>query len=109
MQDSFPSASYEYLDHAADLGIRVRAPTLEQLFQSAGDALMNWIGPADIEREAGRILDEAAGGSFAWAIPPDAIRSWRRATLAIATRYEMPACPWTLRSRSTPSIPKSPR
>jgi SHS2 domain-containing protein len=40
------SASFEYLDHAADLGIRVRAPTPEQLFQTAGHALMNWIGPA---------------------------------------------------------------
>jgi SHS2 domain-containing protein len=52
--DSFPSASYEYLDHAADLGIRVRAPTLEQLFQSAGNALMNWIGPAPCAAEQER-------------------------------------------------------
>jgi len=53
---AFQAESFEYFDHVADLGIRVRAPTLERLFQTAGHALMNWIGPepcggAEQERE----------------------------------------------------------
>lgn len=42
----FQGESFEYFDHAADLGIRVRAPTPERLFETAGRALVNWIGPA---------------------------------------------------------------
>jgi SHS2 domain-containing protein len=38
--------SFEYLDHAADLGIRVHAPDLPELFVTAARALMTWIGPA---------------------------------------------------------------
>lgn len=37
---------YEYFDHAADVGIRCQAPSVEELFQAAGRALMEWIGPA---------------------------------------------------------------
>jgi SHS2 domain-containing protein len=36
--------TFEYFDHAADLGIRARAATLEGLFVTAGAALLNWIG-----------------------------------------------------------------
>lgn len=39
-------ASFEYFDHAADLGILVSAPTLPELFAAAIRAVMNWIGPA---------------------------------------------------------------
>lgn len=38
--------SFEYFDHAADLGIRVAAPSLPELFAAAVRAVMNWIGPA---------------------------------------------------------------
>jgi SHS2 domain-containing protein len=38
--------AYEYFDHAADVGIRCRAPSVEGLFQAAGRALMEWMGPA---------------------------------------------------------------
>lgn len=40
------SGSYSFFDHAADVGIRVKAPTIETLFTAAGRALMEWIGPA---------------------------------------------------------------
>ncbi len=40
------SGSYSFFDHAADVGIRVSAPTVETLFTAAGRALMEWIGPA---------------------------------------------------------------
>jgi len=36
---------FEYFDHAADLGIRVTAPSLPSLFATAAGALMAWIGP----------------------------------------------------------------
>ena len=36
---------YDYFDHAADLGLRVNAPTLPGLFVVAAKALMLWIGP----------------------------------------------------------------
>jgi SHS2 domain-containing protein len=38
--------TFSFFDHAADVGIRVRAPSLESLFATAGRALMEWIGPA---------------------------------------------------------------
>jgi SHS2 domain-containing protein len=37
--------SYRFWDHAADVGIRIEAPTLEDLFVTAGRGLMEWIGP----------------------------------------------------------------
>jgi SHS2 domain-containing protein len=37
--------TYSFFDHAADVGIRVSAPSLESLFNTAGRALMEWIGP----------------------------------------------------------------
>ena len=37
--------SYEFFDHAADVGIRIRAGSPEDLFLTAGQALMAWIGP----------------------------------------------------------------
>jgi SHS2 domain-containing protein len=38
--------TFSFFDHAADVGIRVQAPSLESLFATAGRALMEWIGPA---------------------------------------------------------------
>ena len=38
--------SYEYFDHAADVGIRVRGSSLPDLFLTGAQALMSWIGPA---------------------------------------------------------------
>jgi SHS2 domain-containing protein len=40
------SPNWEFFDHAADVGIRLQANTLELLFVAAGRALMEWIGPA---------------------------------------------------------------
>ena len=34
---------YEFFEHTADVGIRIRAPGLEQLFAEAGEALMAFI------------------------------------------------------------------
>ena len=31
-----PRGSFEYIDHTADVGIRVEAPTLEDIFETAG-------------------------------------------------------------------------
>ncbi len=38
--------SYEYFDHAADVGIRIRGNSLPDLFLAGAQALMEWIGPA---------------------------------------------------------------
>lgn len=46
------SGSFEYFDHAADLGIRVAAPSLPELFAAALRAVMNWIGPAPAGAES---------------------------------------------------------
>jgi SHS2 domain-containing protein len=37
--------SFEYFDHAADVGIRVRGSSLPDLFLTGAQALMEWIGP----------------------------------------------------------------
>lgn len=47
-----PSSGFEWIDHTADLGVRVWAPTLEGLFETAGQALAE-------------ILYEGAGGAAA--------------------------------------------
>ncbi len=39
------AGTYSFFDHAADVGIRVRAASPEALFAAAGRALMEWIGP----------------------------------------------------------------
>jgi SHS2 domain-containing protein len=44
-----PEGSYAFFDHAADVGVEVRADSLEQLFVMAGLALMAWIGPPPAE------------------------------------------------------------
>lgn len=36
--------SYEYSDHAADIGIHAEAESLENLFLTCAEALLNWIG-----------------------------------------------------------------
>ena len=38
--------TFEYFDHAADVGIRVQGSSLPDLFLTGGQALMAWIGPA---------------------------------------------------------------
>ena len=38
-------SSWEYFDHAADVGIRVRAGSLAGLFEAAARALTAWMGP----------------------------------------------------------------
>ena len=40
------NGSYEFFDHVADVGILIRAPSLEGLFATAARALMDWIGSA---------------------------------------------------------------
>jgi SHS2 domain-containing protein len=45
-RDNDTAGSFEFLDHAADVGIRLQAPTLTGLFTTAAAALMTWIGPA---------------------------------------------------------------
>jgi SHS2 domain-containing protein len=37
---------FEYFDHVADVGIRIRAATFEELLSTAARALAGWIGPA---------------------------------------------------------------
>ncbi len=36
---------YEFFDHAADVGMRCRAASVEELFQAAARAMMEWAGP----------------------------------------------------------------
>jgi SHS2 domain-containing protein len=45
-----PEPRFEILEHTADLGIRVTAPTLEELFAAAAEALVSvTLDPAHIE------------------------------------------------------------
>jgi SHS2 domain-containing protein len=44
--------SYEYFDHAADVGIRVRGSSLPDLFLTGARALMAWIGSAPARDES---------------------------------------------------------
>lgn len=37
--------TYEFFDHAADVGIRCQAASVEELFQAAARAMMEWTGP----------------------------------------------------------------
>jgi len=45
------NGSYEFFDHVADVGILIRAPSLEGLFATAARALMDWIGSAPEGRQ----------------------------------------------------------
>ncbi len=47
-----PGGSYEFFDHAADVGIALRGESLEGLFMAAGHALMEWIGPEPASSQA---------------------------------------------------------
>src|SRR5687768_12316512 len=38
--------TYAFFDHAADVGLEVRAASLEALFRTAAHAVMEWTGPA---------------------------------------------------------------
>ncbi len=40
--------TFEYFDHVADVGIRIEAASLPDLFCTAGRALMEWMGPAPL-------------------------------------------------------------
>jgi SHS2 domain-containing protein len=42
-----PRGSFEFIDHTADAGIRVKAPTLEDLFETAGLAFTELVTSAD--------------------------------------------------------------
>lgn len=42
-----PRGSFEFIDHTADAGIRVEAPTLEDLFETAGLAFTELVTSAD--------------------------------------------------------------
>jgi protein archease len=40
-----PEGTYEFFDHAADVGIRCRAASVGELFVTAARAMMEWVGP----------------------------------------------------------------
>ena len=42
-----PRGSFEFIDHTADVGIRVEAPTLEDLFETAGLAFTELVTNVD--------------------------------------------------------------
>ncbi|MCG6980555.1 MAG: archease [Deltaproteobacteria bacterium] len=42
-----PRGSFEFIDHTADVGIRVEAPTLEDLFETAGLAFTEVVTSAE--------------------------------------------------------------
>jgi SHS2 domain-containing protein len=42
-----PKGSFEFIDHTADAGIRVEAPTLEDLFETAGLAFSELVTSVD--------------------------------------------------------------
>ncbi|MFQ5591332.1 MAG: archease [Phycisphaerae bacterium] len=54
--------SHEIFDHTADAGIRVRAPTLAQLLQPAGEGLYAVIGRLVCRTARKRIAFDLAGG-----------------------------------------------
>lgn len=39
------NGTYQFFDHAADVGLEMRSPTLSGLFSTAALALLSWIGP----------------------------------------------------------------
>lgn len=45
MATGAPTGTYEFFDHMADVGIQIQAGSLEELFRTAGRALMEWMGP----------------------------------------------------------------
>jgi len=47
-----PGGTYEFFDHAADVGIRCRASSIGGLFEVAARALMEWAGPAPDGRDS---------------------------------------------------------
>ena len=46
-----PAGTYDFFDHAADVGIRCRAPSVGRLFEAAARALMEWMGPPPGDQE----------------------------------------------------------
>ena len=48
------SGTYEFFDHAADVGLSIRASTLPGLFIAASRALMEWMGPEPASVHASR-------------------------------------------------------
>ncbi len=44
--------SYEYFDHAADVGIRILGDSLPDLFLAGAQALMEWIGPPPVTSDS---------------------------------------------------------
>ncbi len=52
---------FEQFDHVADVGIRAGAPSLASLYETAGRALMAWIGPPPRRAAELRIAAEVAG------------------------------------------------
>ncbi len=49
--------SFEFVDHAADVGICIRGKSLPDLFLAGAQALMEWIGPAPAD--SGLLREEA--------------------------------------------------
>jgi SHS2 domain-containing protein len=47
-----PGGTYEFFDHAADVGIRCRASSVGELFEAAAKAMMEWAGPAPGGRDS---------------------------------------------------------
>lgn len=43
----YPRGSFQFIDHTADVGIRVEAPTLEDLFETAGLAFTELVTNAE--------------------------------------------------------------
>ncbi len=44
--------TYEFFDHAADVGIRCRASSVGKLFETAARAMMEWAGPPPRGRDS---------------------------------------------------------
>jgi SHS2 domain-containing protein len=47
-----PGGTHEFFDHAADVGIRCRATSVDELFLTAARAMLEWAGPAPEGRES---------------------------------------------------------
>jgi SHS2 domain-containing protein len=50
-----PGGTYEFFDHAADVGIRCRAASVGELFEAAARAMMEWMGPPPVGKVPVRV------------------------------------------------------
>jgi protein archease len=94
--------SFEFFDHAADVGITARGDSLPELFEAAALALAAWMGPAP-EGSSRRAIDIELSGEdcgdllVRWLQEILYLFSVRRLYFAACERFESER--WSLRAR----------